>query len=89
MSAFNQRFQPWELFGVPLAAIIGLVGLTISVTLTLLLPLPFKLPFALLAILSLVVMIVALKLREELPWLPLKLRHLWEQRCHTQFGPPG
>lgn len=86
MNAFNKRFQPWELWGLPAAGVFGGVGALVGALMAFLLPLPLNVLFGAGGMLALVVAIVAFILGEEFPWLVQKLLHRAERSRRSRFG---
>jgi hypothetical protein len=84
MGAFNRRFQPKEMFGLPLAAMLGMVGALVFGVLALSLPyffLIFTLPLMTLCIFTTV---ASFWLGDELPFVPLMLASRRERRASTR-----
>lgn len=87
MTAYNKRFQPWEIWGLPAAGLFGLVGGLLGGLLAFLLPAPLNVLCGIGGAVALVVGIAGFLLGDEFPWLFQKLWHVLEQRRPSQFGP--
>ena len=86
MTAYNKRFQPWEVWGVPAAGLFGLIGGLLGGLMSFLLPLPLNVIFGVAGMLSTVVAGVGFVMGDEFPWAFQKLLHVIERRRSSHFG---
>lgn len=84
MSAFNRRLQPKEMFGMPLTAVLGLVGALIFGVLALLLPALSLLLTIPLLLLCVGITVASFWLGDELPFLPVMLASRRERHATTR-----
>ena len=86
MTAFNKRFQPWDIWGLPAAGLLGVVGGLVGGLMTVLLPMPLNVLFGIGGVIAVMVALAAFVLGDEFPWLFLKALHAVERRRPSQFG---
>jgi hypothetical protein len=87
MTAYNKRFQPWEIWGLPAAGLFGLVGGLLGGLMAFLLPAPLNVLCGVAGVIALILGIVGFVLGDEFSWLFQKVWHVLEQRRPSQFGP--
>lgn len=84
MSAFNRRLQPKEMFGMPLAAVLGMVGALIFGVLSMLLPTFLLLITLPLLVVCVVITVASFWVGDELPFLPVMLASRRERHATTR-----
>ena len=86
MTAYNKRFQPWEIWGVPAAGLFGLVGGLLGGLMAFLLPAPLNIIFGAIGVVSTLVALVGFVMGDEFPWVFQKCLHVIERRRSSHFG---
>ena len=86
MTAYNKRFQPWEIWGVPAAGLFGLVGGLLGGLMMFLLPAPLNVVFGAIGIVSIVIAVIGFAMGDEFPWAFQKLLHRIERKRSSHFG---
>jgi hypothetical protein len=89
VTAYNKRFQPWEIWGVPAAGLFGLVGGLLGGLMAFLLPAPLNVIFGVIGVVSTLVALVGFVMGDEFPWAFQKCLHVIERRRSSQFGSDG
>lgn len=84
MSAFNRRLQPKEIGGMPLYAVLGLLGALIFGVVSLLLPTFFLLITLPLFLGCLGIAVASFWIGDELPFLPVMLASRRERHATTR-----
>ena len=86
MSAFNKRFQPFEIWGLPGAGVLGIVFGLVGGLMFMLLPMPLNVILGVLGLVGFVVGLVAFVMGDEFQWLSIKLLSRLEQGSSSVFG---
>ncbi len=86
MTAFNKRFQPWDIWGVPAAGLFGLVGGLLGGLMAFLLPAPLNVLFGAMGVFATLVALLGFTLGDEFSWFFQKLLHQVERRRASHFG---
>lgn len=86
MSAFNKRFQPFEIWGLPGAGVLGIVFGLVGGLMFMLLPVPLNVILGVLGLVGFVVGLVAFVMGDEFQWLSIKLLSRLEQGSSSVFG---
>ncbi len=87
MTAYNKRFQPWDIWGVPAAGLFGLVGGLLGGLMMFLLPAPLNVVFGAIGIVSIVIAIIGFVMGDEFPWITQRILHRIERKRSSHFGP--
>ena len=86
MTAYNKRFQPWDIWGVPAAGLFGLVGGLLGGLMAFLLPTPLNVLLGAIGSVSLVIAIISFVMGDEFPWVFQKVLHRIECKRSSHFG---
>ena len=86
MTAYNKRFQPWDIWGVPAAGLFGLVGGLLGGLMAFLLPMPLNVVLGVIGIVSVVIAIIGFVMGDEFPWVFQKCLHRIECKRSSHFG---
>lgn len=86
MSAFNKRFQPFEVWGLPGAGVLGLVFSMFGGLMFTLVPFPMNFFLGFIGLGGFVIGVVAFILRDEFQWLSIKVLSRLEQGSSSVFG---
>jgi len=89
MSAFNKRFQPFEIWGLPGAGVLGVVAGLVGGLMFMLLPVPLNVILGVIGLIGFAVGVVAFVMGDEFQWLSTKLLSRLEKGSVSVFGKDG
>ena len=86
MSAFNKRFQSFEIWGLPGAGVLGIVFGLVGGLMFMLVPVPLNVFLGFLGLVGIAVGIVAFVMGDEFQWISIKLLSRLESGSGSIFG---
>ncbi len=86
MSAFNKRFSPFEIWGLPGFGVLGFVFFLAGFLMYSLMPFPVNIFLGLVGLVGLVVAVVAFVMGDEFQWISIKVLSFFESSSGSIFG---